>query len=689
MTAKTRIEDQKSENSEASALAEGNASLAPAPQETAVQSIALERLAPNPLNPRKTFDDAALGELVQSIKELGVAVPLLVRPRNKPYFASQGELGISGKVWYLACTNIVGRTNLVETFSHQSEPENKAAAEKAALEKNGAEDFEIVAGERRWRASKLAGKTTVPCIVRALSDADAADHALVDNLQRKDVEAIEQAEGFGRLLQAHGSIEAVAARVGKDVAYVTRHLKLRTLNTWSRQALRERLIVVDHALLLARLGVEEQDAELKWVLDRDAGSKTPVDKVLKEQIEARKRESKGGYHWEPESVIQLKRHIEQNSGRKLSRAPWDLDDAALVREAGACNACPSNTKANTSLFADLAIEAPTCADGRCFEAKREQFVQIKLAHAGMPPGSAVRLSWKATSTAPRMTTVAEEAPGGPAKGSVVLNLKQVFKAGQWIEAKKGSCPNVITGVTVDWSDANDRGYMGGGERLKKPGQALLVCVAAKCKAHRKDWEKPKTGNGNGAPRESEAEREAKREKMRLAARAETRFRVRLAGEAIQKVTRMPEAILRRILLDQLPAGSELEAVNAVLPGVRKLLETAKLDSIEFARAVAVASIQGRHLEVWEHWEAKQFRKEFVEDLKAMGYDASKAWEKPEKQLAAASSEPPVKAKAKAEAPGKAAVKPPLLSAAARERIAAAQKKRWALNKKAAKKGGTK
>jgi ParB/RepB/Spo0J family partition protein len=588
-----------------------------------LKQIPLMQLGVNPLNPRKTIDADALNELIATIDSAGILQPLLVRP----------------------------------------------ASEGAEFPR-----YEIVAGHRRFAAATRLTLAGVPCIVRAMTDAEAADAAIIDNLQRVDVPPMEEAEAFGDLLARHGGVEAVAAAVGKDVAHVAKRLKLRTLGVFQCDALRQKLITVDHALLLARLGVEEQNTELKWCLDRDAGVKVSVEAVIADSVRRRKDQHRH-HSWEPQSVLALKGHIEQNSGRKLSRAPWDLDDAGLLPQAGSCTLCPQNTKANLALFEDLNISAATCSDGRCFEIKREKFVQLKLAHAGMPPGSAIKLSWKATSTEPRMEI--DDLTGEAGKTILTVTkkvkLNQTFKVGQWIEAKKGSCPNVLTGVTVDWSDSGDRGYMGSSEKLKKPGQSLLVCVAAKCKAHRKEWEKPKTQNTNsGYDRKAEEE---KAEKKRLAALAETKLRVRLAGEAIDGVKKLSEKLLRNILIERLPRGSELEAVNAVCPGLRKLLETAKFDSVEFARAVATVSFDARTFEVWHHWEPTQFRKEFIQHLKELGYDASKAWDKPKVEKPVAKKEDAKPAAVNA-APAKPAKKKQVLSAAGRKRIADAIKKRW-------------
>jgi ParB family chromosome partitioning protein len=152
--------------------------------------IPLDLLDENPLNPRRSMDEAALNELAQSIKNSGITQPLLVRVQH-----------IDG---------------LIE------------------------ERYEIVCGHRRAAAAYRLELLEVPCNVREMNDQEAAEIALVDNLQRVDVAALDEAEAFGALLALHGTVEAVAKRVGKEVGHVAKRLKLRTLGIHQRDSLRAR-----------------------------------------------------------------------------------------------------------------------------------------------------------------------------------------------------------------------------------------------------------------------------------------------------------------------------------------------------------------------------------------------------------------------------------------------------------------
>lgn len=479
-----------------------------------IQQIPLEKLNASLKNPRRTMDEAGLQELAASIREHGVNNPLLVRPIDLDCMTGDPLPG----------------------------------------EAHGGDAYEIVCGHRRSEAATIAGLTSVPCIVRNLDDATAADLALVDNLQRVDVDAIEEADALGELRDRLHSVQAVALKVGKEQSYVAQRLKLLTLTCWSRDALREKLITIDHALLLCRLAEDEQNAALKWTLDHTAGSKKPVDKVIAEIVERRRDRAEKlaedpekyscyrHHSFEPQSVVRLKAHIADESGTPLDRAPWPLEADYLG--SNPCSICEKNTKANAPLFGDLDIGEPTCTDRACFLEKTSAFVRIQ-ARTSEGTAAPLRVSWKATSKEPRMgSTVNPKYPDGPAYLPSV-KLDQVFKAGQWIEATKKACPHACQAVTIDWSDANDRGYMGGSGKLRKPGEILQVCVMPKCKVHRKAYEKTAPANGASTAQSQKQEQE-RREKWEAYVAAEKPVRRALYDAVLAQIK--PETIKRNLLL---------------------------------------------------------------------------------------------------------------------------------------------
>lgn len=584
--------------------------------------LKLNELIPAPWNPRKTVDADELKGLVGSMADHGLLQPLTVR-------------------WLTSISK-----------------------------------FEIVAGYRRYLAADKLTWNTIRCFVRELDDDEARKIAIIDNLQRSDVPALEEADGYNDLRERVKSIQAVAAAVGKPVAYVTQRLQLVTLAELPRKALAEKLIAIDHALLFARLGEAEQNLNLKWCLKPGAGVKEKPEDVLKERLKDNgDKASAWRSYYEPQSVLKLKHHIEQNVGRKLSRAPWNLDDAELMPSAGACNVCPSNTKANDALFSDLNISGATCENGACFEAKRAAFVQIKfstIAENHSFPGEAtlclrrIKVSWKSTTVKPRI-----QRHGLPADRDGFAP-EQIFREGQWREAKPKSCEFARAAVTVDWSDADNRGYMGSrdGEKLRKPGQVITVCIAEKCKVHKKSYLGEKRHNSSTGGYDPKAEAE-KREKKRVAASEESKIRMAAATKAIEQVRAMPDLALRMLILKWIPDWADRrKPLEELVPGLLKIVQTAKIDSVEFARAVAVASIDS--IGCYEQWESKTGRSDFLASLKRLGYDGSGAWVT-------------AKADAKVETKEKAAAKK--VARKSRDEYAAGKAKKKPAKKKAAKKAG--
>lgn len=177
-----------------------------------LRKIPIERLVPNPAQPRGTFGDVALAELARSIGERGVLQPLIVRPSGH-------------------------------------EPDA----------------FEIVAGERRWRAAQQAGLHELPAVVRDLGDEEALAVALVENLQRDDLTPIEEAEAYALLARDFGkSPAAVAEMVGKSRPHVANTLRLLELPDGVRALVSEGALTAGHARAL--LGVSDPAATAKDVV---------------------------------------------------------------------------------------------------------------------------------------------------------------------------------------------------------------------------------------------------------------------------------------------------------------------------------------------------------------------------------------------------------------------------------------
>jgi ParB family chromosome partitioning protein len=192
------------------ALGRGLGALLPpadAPGEGArLRELPIDALAPNPSQPRKHFAAEALGELAASIRSAGVLQPIVVRPRGDRY--------------------------------------------------------EILVGERRWRAAREAGLDRVPAIIRDATDAEAIELALVENLLREDLNPLEEADAYQRLMAEFAwTQEELARRIGKDRASIANVLRLRRLPSVIQEDLRAGRLTMGHARAL--LGLPTAAAQLK------------------------------------------------------------------------------------------------------------------------------------------------------------------------------------------------------------------------------------------------------------------------------------------------------------------------------------------------------------------------------------------------------------------------------------------
>lgn len=161
-------------------------------------SLEVKRMVPQLNQPRKKFEEDALQELVDSIKEHGVLQPVLVRPKG--------------------------------------------------------DNYEIIAGERRWRAAQLAGLDSLPALVKEIEDVQTAEISLVENLQREDLSAIEEAKAFKNLLEHYQyTQEQVASRVGKSRAYIANTIRLLNLSPEIIEMIEQRKISPGHARALLSL----------------------------------------------------------------------------------------------------------------------------------------------------------------------------------------------------------------------------------------------------------------------------------------------------------------------------------------------------------------------------------------------------------------------------------------------------
>lgn len=224
-----------------------------------VWSVPISEIKPNPNQPRKNFSSEELKELAQSIKEHGVLQPLLV-----------AELVDGG--------------------------------------------YELIAGERRLRASQIAGLSVVPVIVKELADIQKLEVSLIENIQREDLNAIEEAFAFKRLIEEFGlTQQQVAEKVGKSRPAIANSVRLLELPEKAREALVERKISAGQARALLSLSEEKQQLDM---LTSMLGEHISV-RAIEEQV----REKKGLSTLRDPNLTYLEEKLRQKLGTKVSIKP--------------------------------------------------------------------------------------------------------------------------------------------------------------------------------------------------------------------------------------------------------------------------------------------------------------------------------------------------------------------------------
>jgi len=269
------------------------------------RNIPIAQLKESSTNPRKTFDEKGLQELAESIRSKGVLLPLLVRPVNGHY--------------------------------------------------------EIVTGERRYRASKLAGRGSVPATVRELSDEECLEIQLIENLLRMDLHPFEEAQGFRALLDREGggyTIEKLAAKTGKSASFIAKRLCLLDLIPAVADAFTTGRIGVEHALLIAKLAPEVQEEALNHCFEGFYGAGEKDRSLV--------------------PVSRLQAWIEHNVYLSLKSVPFSKDDETLVSEAGSCANCPKRTGFNRLLFSEVREDSDSCTDVTCFNRKLDAHIAQRV-----------------------------------------------------------------------------------------------------------------------------------------------------------------------------------------------------------------------------------------------------------------------------------------------------------------------
>jgi ParB/RepB/Spo0J family partition protein len=196
-----------------------------------VRVIPVENITPNPEQPRLAFDEETLSELSASIQEHGVLQPILVRPL-------------------------------------------------------GNNEYQLIAGERRWRASKAAGRTTIPALVEEIDDDTALEISIIENLQREDLSPLDEASMYDRMIREHGySVRKLAQKLGKDKGYLENRLRLADAPDEVRQLVSVRKDTLSHAYELLKV---DDPKKRRRLAEQVASGELSLVK-LREKIEGRRR----------------------------------------------------------------------------------------------------------------------------------------------------------------------------------------------------------------------------------------------------------------------------------------------------------------------------------------------------------------------------------------------------------------
>ena len=239
-----------------------------------IHQVRLDSITPSPLQPRKEFEKEALQELVDSIRQHGIIQPLIVRVATA---TPSGGGPVNGR-------------------------------------------YELIAGERRWRAAKELGLPQVPVIIRRAADLEVLEISLIENLQRADLNPIEEAQGYARLANEFGMRqEDIALKVGRSRASVANALRLLDLHDQIQAWLMQDLLSVGHAkVLLGLKAADEQLAVAETVLRRKATVRQTERLVSNQLGTARKKQKKSSPSVNPAAIEELRSRLQQHLGTKVS-----------------------------------------------------------------------------------------------------------------------------------------------------------------------------------------------------------------------------------------------------------------------------------------------------------------------------------------------------------------------------------
>lgn len=276
-----------------------------------VMNIPVTQISPSPRNPRKTFDESAIEELAKNIEKQGLLQPITVRLKSKGY----DEI-------------------------------DEDTAEVISIEPQ----YEIVCGERRFRAykkigSRLNGYHEIPCIIRDMSDDEAFEAMITENLQRQDVDPVEEALAFSLLAENGKSVDDIAAKFGKSNRFVLDRIKLNGLIPELKALIKSDDLPLSGAMILSKLGEKDQ---------------------------------KGYYDSYPygSSVNEIKRFVDHKFG--IITSCQFIDEDGFSSSYPKCADCGNNTANYSCLFYEMKGKEQKCTNPECLRKKESDYIFYKI-----------------------------------------------------------------------------------------------------------------------------------------------------------------------------------------------------------------------------------------------------------------------------------------------------------------------
>lgn len=258
-----------------------------------IEMIGLSSIVPSKTNPRKSFEKENIKDLAESMKAVGLLQPITVRSKGDKY--------------------------------------------------------EIVAGERRYKAAQLLKWETIPSMVRNISDDEMLEIQIIENLQREDVSPLDEAHAFKTLLQKE-SIDWLSSKIHKSKKYIADRLKLNDLVKEAAEHVKKGILPLGHAVVISKLSYADQQACLEKCMDTSYEIGDDNLEYCKVPLE------------------ELKEFISDEIMLDLDKVNFDLEDPELYPQAGSCQKCPKRTCNSNLLFQDITKD-DKCTDKACFNEK--------------------------------------------------------------------------------------------------------------------------------------------------------------------------------------------------------------------------------------------------------------------------------------------------------------------------------